>query len=82
MGYRLPLPDDLGMETTTKSVAYAYPSSPDAQRFRMPLGCYTVCTQIGIKPPVAIAAFATMPAAGDAARALPFEWSRYSLVSA
>jgi len=83
MGNRRPMPDDLGMETTTniiKSVAYAYPSSPDAQRFHFPFGCYTVCIETPGKPAVAISAFATLAAAEHAARAINGEWSRYSMI--
>lgn len=57
-----------------KSITYAYPTSPDADRYGFPRGCYTV--ELAGR---SIAAFASLDAAVSYAGNLSAPWSPYSL---
>lgn len=60
----------------TKSVEFAYPSSPQANRFGFAkLGCYVVELSEGTNPPIAIAGYFTKLEAWQHADTLPEPWS-------
>lgn len=64
----------------TKSIAYSYPTSPNATKYGFKGGCYTVEIHNGSKPPVVASAHETIEEARKAAEAfteLPL--NRYSL---
>jgi len=62
----------------TKSVAWSYPTSPNAERFGHPDGCYVVEVNDG-NGPLAIGAFPTEAGAKLAAEFLPYPWDRFTL---
>lgn len=57
-----------------KSVAYAYPSSPDAERFGFKNGCYVVDVRDEGEPPEGVAGFATKFEAIKHASSVEGEW--------
>ena len=59
----------------TKRIEYSYPTSANAERFGYRNGCYCVELQDGIKPPKAIAGFATIEAAEVFAASLHEQWN-------
>ena len=65
-----------------KSIAWAYPSSPDAERLGYSrTGCYTVETGWAGSPLAATAAFSTWTEARRYADAMPGQYSRYTMPS-
>lgn len=65
---------------TTKSIGYAYPTSPQARQFRHRNGCYVVSRrQPAICAEQAIAAFDTLEKAEAYADTLPYAYDRYSM---
>ena len=69
---------------STKSVGYAYPTSPNAEKFGFgSAGCYCVMiTEIkggAMKPPKAVAAYRTKAEALVHAEMLPEPWNQASL---
>lgn len=65
----------------TKAVAYAYPSSPTADRFGFSkTGCYVLKTINGINPPIVASVHPTLTEAKEAGKALSeLPWSKYSM---
>ena len=66
-----------------KSIAWSYPTSPNADRFGFRAGCWTVRTVEGegtpaVQPPVAIRGFRTKEEAKDYANTMPELWSRWT----
>jgi len=60
----------------TKSVEWAYPTSPAAERFHFGrTGCWIVNVAEYLKPPKAIAGFADKDAAMNFALTVPWPWS-------
>lgn len=65
----------------TKRVAYSYPSSPNACRFKFPAGCWTVETveyNPDMQPPVAVKGFAKFSEAQKHAESLPYPFDRFT----
>lgn len=65
----------------TKSVAWSYPTSPNAERFGFAQGCYTLelTDPAGIIPPQPLKGYATEAEALAAAHKLPQQWDRLFL---
>lgn len=59
----------------TKQVEWAYPSSPNADRFHFARGCWTVQTVTDNQPPVALSGHSSRDEALLVAMALPHPWS-------
>lgn len=61
---------------TVKEMNWSYPSSPNATKFGFSLiGCWTVSTVTGCKPPVAQRGYTSKAEARQYADTLPHEWS-------
>lgn len=60
----------------TKRIEYSYPTSPNAERFHFPRGCWTVELVNGFSPGLAVAAFSTIEEAEKYAAHRPEEWNR------
>lgn len=66
----------------TKAVAYAYATSPNADKFRLKDGGFVVeVIEVSPvrKPPVAVAGFTTIEEAKEHAHTLPYAWDRYTM---
>lgn len=66
----------------TKQVAYSYPSSQNADRFKFKDGCYTVETvelEPERQPPIAVAAFKTQAEAIAYAETMVEPWDYFTM---
>lgn len=60
-----------------KQVDYCYPTSPDATKFKQPLGCFCVAVSINKRPAISVSAHDTEREAIDAAEKLPMPWGYF-----